>query len=212
MGLLTLGKKTIKKGGSLGKKVGNAGLSLGKKVVKTAVGVAGVAGTALAVHSALTDQSIGDSAVDTLEFGKDVIESGRDVVETQQSKASIERELASDKSRLDKAKATKNILKETAQKKAERNKKRQESRLEKPTDRKERLRAEADAKAKEEKKKRDAVERARIGEVMRKAEDDMKKRNLRAKREECYSKTKSGKKGRLNLSVKDKSKCDKKHK
>ena len=47
---------------------------------------------------------------------------------------------------------------------------------------------------------------------MRKAEADMKKRNLRAKREECYSKTKSGKKGRLNLSVKDKSKCDKKHK
>jgi len=43
------------------------------------------------------------------------------------------------------------------------------------------------------------------------AEANMKVRNRSAKREDCYAKTKSGKKGRMFLTSRDKQKCDKKH-
>tara|TARA_R110002020_G_scaffold32096_4_gene99138 strand:- start:1377 stop:2009 length:633 start_codon:yes stop_codon:yes gene_type:complete len=210
--MLELGKKSISKVKGLGKKVGNAGLSVGKKVIKTGAVVAGVVGTGLQIHSSLTGQSVGDSAVDLIETGKDLTETGKDVVSAQRLKADIERVADEDKTKLQKAKEAKELAKKAAAEKNERNRKRQEGRIEKPKDKAERERKEKKEREDKEKQRKDREDKSRIARQMAEGLVNMKTRERNAKREECYKTTKSGKKGRFNLSGKDKQKCDKKHK
>jgi len=204
--MIGLGKKVLGAGKGLGKKAIGAGSSIAKKVVKVATTAAVVAGTALKVHSALTDQSVSDSFVDAKETAKDLKETAIDVNKAQKAKADVEKVMDDSKeTKLQKAKAVKNIAKGLAKDKEERNKKRQENREEKPKDIAIRERAEAKAKADKEKAMKDAKDRAMVGTSMKNAE-------VKMKRENCYKKTKSGKKGRLNLIGKDKKKCDNKFK
>ena len=207
------GKKLGNGVAGLGKKVGSGAIGLGKKTIKVAGTIAAVGGAALKIHSIATGQSVSDSAVDLIETAKDVKETADDVKMGVKVKADIERVADDDKeTKLQKAKAMKSIVNDAKNEKEERNRKRQENRLEKPKEKKAQISKEAEEKAKNDALRKDREEKSRIARVMKEAEANMKSRNLGEIREKCYGKTKSGKKGRLNLSMKDKKKCDKKHK
>ena len=173
-----------------GKKATGKVVGVGKKVVKVAGAVAGVAAAG----------------------GKNVKETAEDVLLAQKTKANVEKVMDDSKeNKLQKAKAIKNVVNDAKKEKEDRNRARQESRLEKPSDKANRERSEAKAKEDEAKARKDREDASRIARQMKEGEANMKSRNLSKKREECYAKSKSGKKGRMNLSTKDKNKCDKKN-
>lgn len=196
-----------------GKKTGKTALGIGKKAVKVAGTAAAILGAGVKIHSIITDQSVGDSAVDLIEGAKDVKETATDVVKGQKAKADVERIMDDDKeTKLQKAKAVKNVAAAVIDDKNKRNAERQANRMEKPSQKAEKERQRLKDEADKEKQRKDREDKSRIARQMKEAEVNLGLRNRNAKREECYGTTKSGKKGRMNLNAKDKKKCDKKHK